>query len=553
MACAPPEQPYRVAEGEGGRLYGGVFSFNEPSPIRGLYPLGITQLSAYRIAAQIYEGLVRIEGEDLSIRPALASEWEVDPTGTVYTFTLRQDVRFHDNACFADGRGREMSGEDVLYCFTALCTPGPQNQLSWLFQDLVLGAGSRINAVLAGKEPPPVKGLELLDDGRFRITLRAPSATFLQVLAHQGCWVYPREMVEHHGAEAAWNPVGTGPFQLRTLKQGTSLVLERNGSYWDSDAHGNQLPFLDGVRVTFEQDRAKEWEAFKRGRLTLFNEPDSTDLTALTKEGAEQPVVLSAPGMSVQFYGFSRGMAPFEDVRVRKAFSLAIDRKALVDSLLGDLALPAEHGVVPPGFTDYPYDSVPMLEYDPVQAQRSLRDAGYASGRDLPAVFLQVNSDGPAYVRVAGAVQAMLERNLGVQVVISVLPAEQHFGQVERGQAQFWREGWVADHPDPENFLALFYGRNAPVDTSEPSFLNSTRYRNELFDDHFLAAQSTIDGRERMRLLARCERIVMEDMAVLPIYHERMTRVVQPWVRDLPVNGMDFLQLRSAWFDRRVQ
>ncbi|MEZ4757918.1 MAG: ABC transporter substrate-binding protein [Flavobacteriales bacterium] len=551
MACAPPDEPYRAAEAKGGRVYGGVFSFNEPSSIRGLYPLGITQLSAYRIASQVYEGLVRIEGEDLSVRPALASSWEVDSTGTVYTFTLRTGVRFHDNACFPEGRAREMSGGDVLYCFTALCTPGPQNQLSWLFQDLVLGAGARINAVLAGKEPPPVKGLELLDDGRFRITLRAPSATFLQVLAHQGCWIYPPEMVEHHGAEAAWNPVGTGPFRMRSVKQGTALVLERNSGYWDSDEHGNQLPFLDGVRVTFEQDRAKEWDAFKRGRLSYFAEPDSTALAALTLAGVQQPVVQSAAGMSVQFYGFSRTKAPFDDVRVRRAFSLAIDRRALVDSLLGDLALAAERGVVPPGFMDYPYDSVPLLGYDPVLAERTLQDAGYASGRDVPAVYLQVNSNGPAYVRVAGAVQTMLERNLGVQVVISVLPAEQHFGRVERGQVQFWREGWVADHPDPENFLALFYGRNVPSDTAEPSFLNSTRYRNELFDEHFHTAQSTIDEHERMRLLARCERILMEDMVVLPIYHERMMRVVQPWVRDLPINGMDFLQLRSAWFDRR--
>jgi peptide/nickel transport system substrate-binding protein len=553
MSCTPTEPGGRSVEGQGGRKYGGMFNYNESAPVRGLFPLGITQLSSYRLAAQVYEGLLRIDGTDLSIQPGLATSWEVDPTNTVYTFELRKGVRFHDDPCFEGGKGREMTGEDVLHCFTELCTPGPRNLLAWLFQDLVLGAGARINAVMAGRTPPPVKGLELLDDGRFRITLSAPSTTFLQVLAHQGCWIYPKEMVAHYGDDLPWHPVGTGAFILRAIKPGSSMVFERNPAYWGTDEHGNALPFLDGVRVTFEQDRAKEWEAFSRGTLTYYPEPDRAALTALAARPEGPPTVLTAAGLSVQFYGFSRVRAPFTDRRVRKAFSLAIDRRALVDSVLGELALPAERGVVPPGLPDYPYDSVPLLGYDPAQAKALLREAGYASGADLPTVFLQVNNDGPAYVRVASAVQVMLERNLGVQAVISVLPAEQHFARVERAQAQFWREGWVADHPDPENFLALFYGRNAPADTTEPSFLSSTRFKDKQYDAYFQAAQSSIDRTERMRLLANCERILMEDAVVLPIYHERMVRALQPWVRDLPINGMDFLQLRSAWFDRPAQ
>jgi oligopeptide transport system substrate-binding protein len=552
-ACDSSDRSHVTAEGLGGRHYGGVFSFNGPEPVNGLHPLGITQLSAHRIASQIYEGLVRIDGSDLGIRPALATSWEVDSSGTVYTFTLRSGVRFHDNACFDGGRGRVMTADDVLRCFTALCTPGPGNHLSWVFQDLVLGAGARINAVLSGQPPPPVRGLEVLDDGRFRITLRTPSATFLQVLTHQGCWIYPHEMHARHGDDTPWNPVGTGPFRLRALKQGISLVLERNTQYWDKDELGNQLPFLDGVRVTFELDRTKEREAFSRGRLTYLSAPDSTSLDALVLADGERPLVLGAPGMSVQFYGFAATMAPFQDPRVRRAFSLAIDRTALVDTVLGGAAVPAERGVVPPGFRAYPYDSVPALTYDPELAMRLLRDAGYASGSDLPPVTLQVNSDGPAYGRVANAVQVMLERNLGAKVVISVLPSDQHFGRVERGRAQFWREGWVADHPDPENFLSIFHGRNAPADTSEPSFVNSTRYRNDRFDECINMARSTMEPNDRMRLLARCERILMADMVVMPIYHERVVCALQPWVRDLPINGMDILQLRSAWHDHQDQ
>ncbi len=551
-SCKEGTAEMRPREGKGGKQYGGVFNINEAGEVRGLFPLGLTQLPAHRIAAQIFEGLVRFDPTDLSIKPALATEWEIDDTGTRYTFTLRKGVRFHDDPCFPNGMGREVVPEDVVHCFTALCTPGEMNLLDWLLQDLVVGVSARVNAVARGEQAPPVKGLEVTDDGRIRITLNSPSPSFLQVLAHQGCWIYPAEMVTHYGKEVAWNPVGTGAFRVLSFKRGTSLILERNGSYWGSDEHGNVLPFLDAIRYTFEKDKNIELDGFERGLLTVVSElpVERTQVLDTYADGRFQ--VQSTPGMSVQFYGFNQRSAPFQDVRVRKAFSMAVDRSSLVDSVLNGLAVAAEHGVVPPGFADYPYDSVPSTGYDPEGARALLAQAGFPGGSGLPPVFLQVNSDGFGYVRIAGVVQTMLERVLGVNAVITVLPADQHFERVERAEAQFWREGWVADHPDPENFLAMFYGRNAPADTSAPSYLNSTRYANEEFDGYFAKAQMTADRKERMRLLASAERRLMEDMVVIPLYHERTVRVVQPWVRDLPINGMDFIDLRGAWFDHAI-
>jgi ABC-type oligopeptide transport system substrate-binding subunit len=133
--------------------------------------------------------------------------------------------------------------------------------------------------------------------------------------------------------------------------------------------------------------------------------------------------------------------------------------------------------------------------------------------------------------------------------VSTVLPSDQHFARVERGEASFWREGWVVDHPDPENFLALFYGRNAPLSASDPSYLNSTRYRNARFDSLYAFALQSSDNEERMRALALAERKLMEDAVVSPLYHERSVRLLQPWVRDLPINGMEYRELRAVWFD----
>lgn len=546
LSCSTPEKQ-RVRETKGGKFYGGVFNANETEELRSLFPLSMTQAAAHHICAQVYEGLVRFDQRDLSVIPSLAESWTVDPTGTIYTFNLRKGIFFHDDTCFSGGKGREFTAQDVRTCYTALCSFGEMNQMFWLFQDRIAGANAHYQATLKGAASDGVSGIEAVDDHTIRMTLTAPWPGFLQVLAHQGCWIWPMELVQFYKKEALWHPLGTGAFRVKSFRRGEALVMERNPEYWGKDEHGDPLPFLDAVRYTFVQDKLKELNEFEAGHISVIYElpVDRTDFLNTTDRFQVQTI----PSMAIQFYGFNRRRAPFTDARVRKAFSLAIDRRALVDSVLGGLGVATTHGVVPPGFADYPYDTVPTTTFDPERARALLAEAGFPGGRGLPTVFLQVNNNGFGYVKVAEAVQAMLERELGARVISSVLPAEQHFTRVERGEATFWREGWIADHPDPENFLALFYGRNAPSDTSQPSYLNSTRFRDALYDSLFTLALRTTDRPSRMHLLAQAEKRLMDEAVVAPLYHERTVRLLQPWVRDLPVNGMEYRDLRTVWFD----
>lgn len=546
LACSAPERA-REREASGGRFYGGVFNMNEGDDIGSLFPLSLTRSSAHHIASQVYEGLVGFDQHDLSIRPGLAESWSIDDTRTVYTFKLRPDVLFHDDTCFVGGVGRAFTASDVVESFTALCTPGESNTLFWLFQDKVRGANAQYAAMLAGHPAPGVTGIEEVDPHTVRITLTTPYPNFLQILAHQGCWIFPKELVAHHGAEARWHPVGTGPFRLKRFVRGEVLVLERWPHYWGSDEHGNQLPFLDAIRCTFVKDKEEELQQFERGNLSMVYELPVDRTEELLATTAYQ--LQSVPGLTVQFYGFDHHHPPFNDVRIRRAISMAIDRQSIVDSVLNGLAVPARRGVVAPGFANYPYDSVPELAYDPDRAASLLAEAGHPGGAGMPGIYLQVNSDGFGYIRVAEAVQEMLSRNLGLRVITSVLPAEQHYERVEMGQARIWREGWIVDHPDPENFLALFYGLSVPVDTAQPSYLNSTRYKDPAYDSLFARALRTSENSERMGLLARAERKLMQDMIVAPLYHERSVRLLQPWVRDLPINGMELRDLRTTWFD----
>lgn len=545
-SCSAPEPP-RERHTNAGKVYGGVFNANESEELRSLFPLSLTQAAAHRIGAQIYEGLVRLDQQSLAVIPALAESWTVDPTGTVYTFKLRPNVFFHDDACFPDGKGRMLKAADIVHCFTRICGNTADNQMFWLLQDRLVGG----NAYYAGEATGGVKGLVALDERTVQFSLTGPWPGFLQVLAHQGCWIYPAEQEERYKSEMLWHPVGTGAFRVKSFTKGEAMVMERNTAYWRKDTDGSPLPYLDAVRYTFEPDKVVELEAFEKGNLSVIYElpVDRTDVV----EGQHSYIVQTTPSLTIQFYGFNVTKPPFTDLRVRKAFSMAIDRQLLVDSVLGGLAIAAEHGVVASGFQQYPYDLVPRIVYDPEGARRLLAEAGYPGGRGLPTVFLQVNNNGFGYVKVAEATQAMLETELGARVISSVLPAEQHYERIARNEAMFWREGWIADHPDPENFLALFYGRNAPADTTEPSYLNSTRFRDPAYDSLFSKAVRSSDEALRMRLLAQAEERLMELSVVTPLYHERSVRLLQPWVRDLPINGMEYRDLSAVWFDPTVR
>jgi peptide/nickel transport system substrate-binding protein len=374
------------------------------------------------------------------------------------------------------------------------------------------------------------------------------------VLAHQGCWIWPRELLNAYGSDRMRHAIGTGPFMLKVANPGEVLVLERNPDYWDHDADGNALPFLDGIRVTYVPQKARETEEFLKGRLTCQFEPPVEKLgelkDSLNSEGVPRFVLQRVPALSTQFYGFRLQHPPFNDPRVREAFSLAIDRQMLVDSVLHGLAVPADRGLVPPGMEGYPYTSVPEQRYDPDSARALLAAAGYPKGAGFPAIPLQVNIDGFGYVEVADAVQGMLRNVLGVDVAVTSLPSEQHYVTVDGGTALLWRQGWIADYPDPENFLALLYGRNAVLDSTQASAMNTSRYVDAKYDSLYDLGQRTTDAKQRMRALAEAEARAMNDHIVAPLYHERNVRLLQPFVRDFPMNAMEYRDLSAVWFSK---
>lgn len=273
-----------------------------------------------------------------------------------------------------------------------------------------------------------------------RITLTNPWPSFLQVLADQGCWIFPMELLQHHGEVAVMHPVGTGPFKLKRHVPGESIILERNANYWGKDEEGNALPFLDGIRYTFVKDKMKELEAFEKGHLSAVYELP-VERTGVLKSASEFQVQTVA-GLTAELDGFNMRKAPFTDVRVRKAFSMAIDRQLIVDSVLNGLAVPADRGVVAPGFEAYPYTRIPKAVYDPVAAESAIGGSGLSewcgSARRSPSSeqrrfrLREVSLEwcNPCWRRTSAFVSTT-----------TVVPANRDW-RLEMGHAQFWREGW---------------------------------------------------------------------------------------------------------------
>ncbi len=526
--------------------HGGVFNFNETQPLTSIFPLGITRISEQRVASQIYEGLVRFNAKTLAIEPALAESWDVDPSGTVYTFKLRAGVHFQDDPAFPGGEGRGLTAEDVVHCFTSLCEKGKGDQVYWLFQDKVAGAAAYHDSGATGGQ---VGGITAPDNQTVKITLTRPCPNFLQSLAGAGCWIWPKELVDQYGDDLFRHAIGTGPFRLKVSRPEEVIVLERNPSYWGRDTDGLVLPYLDAVRITFVQDKDQEIAQFLQGHLSMVTELSLDGIGVLAdsvdaKTGKRRFNVESTPAFAVQYYGFNASKPPFKDIRVRKAFALALDRHLLVDSVLRGMAVVAGHGLVPPGLAGYPYGMVPGIPYNPDSARLLLAQAGYPGGKGFPRIQLQVNNSGFGYRSVASKVQEELGRNLGVAITVSAVAPKEYYQRIERGEALFWREGWVADLPDPENFLALLYGKNAEADTSKPSTLNTTRFNDPRFDELFARSMTHKSEQDRMHDLAEADKIAMEDVPLLPLYHERYIMLLAPNVKELAANPMELLDLR---------
>jgi oligopeptide transport system substrate-binding protein len=557
QACKQDEASTReLKKAEGNRYYGGTMRYNEEEYFKSLYPLNVTEVTGHRIAEQIYEGLVAFDQATLDIRPALAKSWEIDDSGTQYTFHLRTDVFFHDDPCFPDGKGRRFTAQDVKYCFDRLCYYNPaDNQGFWIFKDVVKGANEYQEATKNQALPDQgVEGVRVLNDSTLLIELYTPYSVFLSRLGLIFGKIYPREAVAYYGGDLRTHPVGTGPFMPKIMKENEVFFMTRHPKYWQKDEWGNQLPYLDHIKVTFVKEKRAELLSFKKGEIDfVYRLPlDMVDEVLLPGDRLrpeyEAYILQHEASMSLQYYGFLHAHPIFRDRRVRQAFCYAVDRERLCTYTLRGAGFPAKYGMVPPGTGTYNPTVIRGYTYDPSKAKQLLAEAGYPNGKGFPKITLQLNSGGGRNSQVAEAIQKMLTETLGISVDILSVPWPQHTEAVESAKAAFWRLGWIADYPDAENFLNLFHSKHVPADISVKTYINSFRYKNKAFDTALDAAmRSTVDS-VRNAYYAAADQTAIDDAVVLPLFYDKDYRLLQATVRNFPQNAMEYRRFTEVYF-----
>jgi peptide/nickel transport system substrate-binding protein len=507
-----------------------VFRYNSVNAISSLDPAFAKSQEVIWAAKLLYNTLVETD-TGLAIRPSLAKSWEVSDDHLTYTFHLRTDVYFHDNEVFPGGKGRKLVAADVVFSLRRLLDPGTASPGAWLFN-------GRLD---------PETGFQAPDDSTFQLTLFQPFHPVLGILSMQYCSIVPFEVVNKYGKDFRNHPCGSGPFRFFFWDEGQALVLHRNPRYFEKDSAGHQLPYLEAVQISFLESKASEFLLFRQGQLDFMNdiEPSFKD-EVLTKQGTlkkewEGKMILSKHAyLNTEYLGILMDSSnplvkssPLRIKKIRQAINYGIDRTKMMTYLRNGIGTAALSGFVPAGLPSFDPQKVKGYAYSPATARTLLEEAGFPGGKGLPVIRLLSI---PAYADLANYVANQLQE-IGIRVQVEVVQKGVLLEQTSRSLALFFRASWIADYPDAESYLTVFYGNN-------PAPPNYTRYRNPAFDKLYERALKENNDSIRYTLYREMDRMVTEDAAVVPLFYDEVIRLVQPNVQGLYNNGMNLLELR---------
>ncbi len=434
--------------------------------------------------------------------------------GRKYVFHLRDDARWSD--------GTPVTAADFEYAWKRMLDPATGSPNASLLYDV---KGARGFHQGDASDPDSV-GVWALDEVTLVVELEEPTGYFLQLLAYPATGPVPRHVVEAHGE--AWtepgNIVTNGPFRLETWQRGEFMALVRNPDY-----HGRFRGNVQRVEPSFCVDPSAQLELYEADGLDVLR---LFGLSPLEMDRARQRQAgeyVSTPWLTTFYVGFDVSRPPFSDPRVRRAFVLATDREALADVVMKGSAFPATGGFVPPGM---PGHSAGIgLPYDPEQGQKLLAEAGYPDGYGFPVVdALASRKFEPwcEYLRV------QWQENLGVEITWETMEAGMLLDRLDREPSHISLGGWLADYPDPDNFLRA------------SSVRRHTRWQNEAYDRLVEEARRVTDQGERMKLYRQADRILVEEAPIMPLIYGRLNMLVKPWVRKYPTSAL------TGWFWKDV-
>ncbi|PHQ28853.1 ABC transporter substrate-binding protein [Leeuwenhoekiella nanhaiensis] len=505
-----------------------VFRYNEHYNVATLDPAFARNPPIIWPTNQIFNGLVQ-QDDSLNIVPDLAKRWTVDSSATRYTFTLRDDVYFHKHPQFKTSDStRRLVASDFVYSFDRLKDPAVASPGSWVLSN--------------------VAAYEAVNDSTFTITLNRQFPAFLGLLTMRYCSAVPREIVEYYGNEFRSHPVGTGPFKFKRWEEGVKLVLRKNELYFETDENGVQLPYLEAVAITFLPDKQSEFLQFAQGNLDMLNslDPSYKDelLTAtgkLKEKYKDEVKTITGPFLNTEYLGFFLD-SPQDEIRselLRKAVNYGFDRVKMIKYLRNGIGEPAQAGFIPKGLPGY---GTAGFEYNPARARKLIEEYKETTGNQNPVITIGTNSQ---YLDICEYIQREIGK-LGLTINIDVMPPSTLRQLKSTGKLDAFRASWIADYPDAENYLSLYYSKNFT-----PNGPNYTHFKNDAFDRLYEASFKLTDLEERKVLYQKMDSILIAKAPFVTLYYDQVIKFVHKDVYGLKANPQDFLVLKRVRKDRK--
>lgn len=504
----------------------GVLHMGNGAEPQGLDPHIVTGIPEYHIIHALFEGLTTKNPATLEIEPGVAESWDISEDGRTYTFHLRDDARWSN--------GEPVTAEDFRWSWERALMPALGNQYNYMFFPIV-NAEAYANGEI--KDFSQV-GVTAVDDYTLEVQLREPTPYFLQLMDHHSTYpVNPRNVLAFGAPTdrlSQWarlgNIVTNGPFELTEWRINSHVRVEKTGMYWDAEnVRLNAIVFYPTENIVTEE------RMFRDGQLHLTNEVPLEKIPVYLEQAPE--LIRVDPYLGTYYYMINTEREPFDDVRVRKALAMSIDRELLTDTVIGGIVEPA-YAIVPPGTLGY--QPPQLFEYDPEKARELLAEAGYPNGEGFPSFEILYNTH-EEHRKIAVAIQQMWRRTLGIDVQLLNQEWQVYLDSQETMNYEVARRGWIGDYVDPNSFLDMFLtgGGN-----------NNTGFASERYDEIILEeAPTKLDTDERFALYKEAETILIEEMPIIPLYTYQSKHLVHPSVKGRPVNIMDYTNYKYVYLE----
>jgi oligopeptide transport system substrate-binding protein len=577
------------------------FTFVNETEIKTVDPHNVTGIPEHRIVESLFEGLTRLDPQTCQPLPGVAESWDTSDDKTVYTFHVREDARWSN--------GEPVTAEDFVFSYRRFLDPqsaaeyaylawyiknarrytigasgiGPgdpveveMNQRSVgslafargevLYGKLIridgdraervfvvnvdgherrfqVGEGSRDGA--GGIEPCKQVlldfrevGVRAIDNRTLEIKLDHPTPYWLSLIAYHAVLPVNRTCVETYGLPQ-WtfpeNIVTNGPYRIEFRRIRDRIRLVKNDEYWDRA--NVRLEVIDALAIT---SQVTMFNLFETGKADWIADPPAIVLRELLKPGRERKYLNPKPFLCTYYYMCNTNRKPLGDVRVRRALALALDREEITRTAVaaGEVAA---YSLVPPGMPDY--ESPTLGEENVAEARRLLAEAGYPDGRGFPKLDILYNTH-EAHQTIAQLVRKQWQRNLGINVSTRNEEWASYQSEIRQQEYNIARRGWVGDYIDPSTYLDIM------VTGCEN---NNTGWSNAEYDRLILSARTELDEARRIELFRRAERIVMDELPIIPIYYYVCKSMVKPYVRGFYGNLLDNHPLRAIWIDHDLK